>query len=189
MYSMNVTHTKIDGLYIIEPRVFGDERGFFLETYNSDRYRDAGIDVQFVQDNLSSSAKGVLRGLHFQKPPYAQDKLVQVVQGAVLDVAVDLRSASQTYGEWVSVVLTGENKKQFWIPEGFAHGFVALEDDTIFSYKCTHVYAPDADSGIIWNDSTLRIDWELAAYGITAPIVSEKDQKNQSFAELAKGIF
>ncbi|PID52185.1 MAG: dTDP-4-dehydrorhamnose 3,5-epimerase [Candidatus Moraniibacteriota bacterium] len=181
---MNVTQTKIDGPLIIEPRVFGDRRGFFIETYNVNRYKEIGIDVDFMQDNLSASVKGVLRGLHFQKPPFAQGKLVQVIKGAVLDVAVDIRTGSDTYGQWESVLLTEKNKKQFWIPEGFAHGFVALEDDTIFSYKCTNVYAPECDGGIMWNDPMVNVDWQLEKYGIKEPIISEKDKKNIAFKEL-----
>ena len=183
---MNIKNTQIEGLLIIEPQIFGDERGFFVETYNADRYKNVGIDVNFKQDNISSSAKGVLRGLHFQKPPFAQGKLVQVIKGSVLDVAVDVRNGSKTYGRWVSVLLSEKNKKQFWIPEGFAHGFVALEDDTIFSYKCTNVYAPECDGGIIWNDSGLCIDWQLTENDITEPIISEKDQKNDRFTDLEK---
>ncbi|MFC1623462.1 dTDP-4-dehydrorhamnose 3,5-epimerase, partial [Patescibacteria group bacterium] len=156
---MNIEKTKIDGLLIIEPQVFGDERGFFVETYNKERYFDAGVSVEFVQDNLSKSAKGVLRGLHFQKEPSSQGKLVQVIQGRVLDVAVDIRHGSPTFGEYVSVELSGENKKQFWIPAGFAHGFVSLEDDTIFLYKCTNLYSPELEGAIMWNDRDLNIDW------------------------------
>lgn len=183
---MNVYKTHIDGLLIIEPQVFGDERGFFVETYNAERYKEVGITNDFLQDNLSKSSKGVLRGLHFQKPPYAQGKLVQVVQGSVLDVAVDVRHGSSTFGEWVSVELNEQNKKQFWIPEGFAHGFITLEDDTLFSYKCTNVYAPDHDGGIIWNDEDLAIDWQLEKYDIKDPIVSEKDEKNIAFKDIDK---
>jgi len=181
---MNIQTTKIEGLIIIEPDVFGDERGFFLESYNKIRYKDVGIEEQFVQDNISSSAKGVLRGLHFQKPPFAQGKLVQVIKGAVLDVAVDLRGGSKTYGDYVSVELSGENKKQFWIPPGFAHGFITIEDNTIFTYKCTNYYAPEHEGGIIWNDPDVGVEWNLEKYGIEKPIVSEKDQKNGSFKEL-----
>lgn len=178
---MNVIQTKIKELLIIEPQVYGDARGFFVETYNAQRYRDIGVQANFVQDNLSASVKGVLRGLHYQKPPFAQGKLVQVIQGGVLDVAVDIRAGSPTYGQWVSVELTGENKKQFWIPEGFAHGFLALEDDTIFSYKCTNIYASQSDGGIAWNDPSIAIDWNQKKYNITEMIISEKDQKNQLF--------
>lgn len=173
---MKVEKTKIDGLLIITPDVFGDERGFFVETFNKERYEEVGVVDEFVQDNLSSSQKGVLRGLHFQKDPFAQGKLVSVIQGRVLDVAVDIRKDSPTFGEYVSVELSGENKKQFWIPRGFAHGFVALEDDTIFSYKCTNLYNPQSEGSILWNDEKLAIDWKLKENGIEKPIVSEKDQ-------------
>ncbi len=186
---MNVIKTKIDGLLIIEPQIFGDERGFFVETYNAPRYEDAGIPAEFVQDNLSASMKGVIRGLHFQKSPHAQGKLVQVIKGSVLDVAVDIRTGSPTYGQWVSVLLTEHNKKQFWIPKGFAHGFVALEDYTIFSYKCTDVYAPELDGGILWNDHMLAIDWQLGTHDIVEPIISTKDQANGPFASLEENLF
>jgi len=181
---MNIIKTKIDGVVIIEPRVFGDERGFFMETYNKERYREAGIDLDFVQDNLSSSMKGVLRGLHFQKDPFAQGKLVQVVQGKVLDVAVDIRNNSPTYGKYESVILSAENKKQFWIAPGLAHGFLTLEDNTIFSYKCTELYHPEVEGGIMWNDDELGIDWQLKENGIENVIISEKDKKNLNFKEL-----
>jgi dTDP-4-dehydrorhamnose 3,5-epimerase len=181
---MNIQNTKIEGLLIIEPDVFGDKRGFFMESYNKIRYKDAGIEEQFVQDNISNSAKGVLRGLHFQKPPFAQGKLVQVIRGAVLDVAVDLRGGSKTYGEYESVELSGENKKQFWITAGFAHGYITIEDDTLFTYKCTNYYAPEHESGIIWNDPDIGVEWNLEKYGIEKPIISEKDLKNGTFKEL-----
>jgi dTDP-4-dehydrorhamnose 3,5-epimerase len=187
---MNIIKTKIEGLLIIEPQVFGDERGFFVETYNKKRYQEAGIDTpaggEFVQDNLSKSSKGVLRGLHYQTPPFAQGKLVQVISGSVLDVAVDIRFGSPTFGEWVSVELSGENKKQFWIPPGFAHGFVSLEDDTIFSYKCTNLYDKDSERGIMWNDPDIKVDWQLEKYGISNPIISEKDQNNKFFKDIEK---
>ncbi|HFC36047.1 MAG TPA: dTDP-4-dehydrorhamnose 3,5-epimerase [Candidatus Moranbacteria bacterium] len=183
---MKIKKTKIEGLLIIEPQVFGDERGFFVETYNKRRYQEHGIEPEFVQDNLTKSAKGVLRGLHFQKEPYAQGKLVQVIKGSVLDVAVDIRYNSPTYGQWVSVKLTEKNKKQFWLPVGFAHGFVALEDETIFSYKCTNLYSPESEGTIIWNDPDLNIDWQLEKYGITKPIISERDQKNKPFRSIGK---
>lgn len=173
---MQVEKTKIEGLLIITPQVFGDERGFFVETYNKARYEEMGIKVDFLQDNLSKSQKGVLRGLHFQKDPFAQGKLVQVISGKVLDVAVDIRLNSPTFGEYVSVELSAENKKQFWIPAGFAHGFVALENDTIFSYKCTNVYNKEAESGLLWNDKKIGIDWQLKKNGIDEPILSEKDR-------------
>ena len=172
----------IDGLCVITPDVFGDARGFFVETYNASRYAEVGIPDVFVQDNVSKSTKGVLRGLHFQKPPFAQGKLVQALVGSVLDVAVDLRSDSPTRGQWVSVLLDDKEKKQFWIPAGFAHGFVALEEGTIFSYKCTNVYAPEHDSGIMWNDPDIAIDWQLGTYGITEPTISAKDSSNMSYS-------
>jgi dTDP-4-dehydrorhamnose 3,5-epimerase len=181
---MKVAKTEIEGLLIIELDVFGDDRGFFVETYNKERYIKNGIDVEFVQDNLSKSVKGVLRGLHFQKPPFAQGKLVQVISGSVLDVAVDIRRGSETFGEWVSVELSEKNKKQFWIPEGFAHGFVALEDDTIFSYKCTNLYNKESEGAIMWNDNDLDIDWQLEKYGINEPIISDKDRENVIFQNI-----
>ena len=180
---MNVIKTKIEDVLIIEPKVFGDERGFFVETFNLERYKEAGIDWEFVQDNLSSSMKGVLRGLHFQRDPFAQGKLVQVIKGKVLDVAVDIRKNSPTFGQYISVELSGENKKQLWIAPGMAHGFLALEDDTIFSYKCTNLYNPTAEGGLLWNDKSLNIDWKLEENGIKDPIVSEKDAKNVSWQE------
>jgi dTDP-4-dehydrorhamnose 3,5-epimerase len=181
---MKVAKTEIEGLLIIELDVFGDDRGFFVETYNKERYIKNGIDVEFVQDNLSKSVKGVLRGLHFQKPPFAQGKLVQVISGSVLDVAVDIRRGSETFGKWVSVELSEKNKKQFWIPEGFAHGFVALEDDTIFSYKCTNLYNKESEGAIMWNDNDLDIDWQLEKYGINEPIISDKDRENVIFQNI-----
>jgi dTDP-4-dehydrorhamnose 3,5-epimerase len=181
---MNITETKIPGLLIIEPKVFGDERGFFMESYNKDRYQEAGVAVEFVQDNLSQSKKGVLRGLHYQAPPFAQGKLVTVIKGAVLDVAVDIRQGSPTYGQYEMVELTAENKKQFWIPAGFAHGFVTLEDDTLFAYKCTNVYSPEHDRGVKWDDAAIGIEWSCLQQGSMAGgpdlgiefTVSEKDQ-------------
>lgn len=170
---MKVTKTTLDGVLVIEPDVFSDERGFFMEAYNESRYRESGISEHFVQDNISVSHKGVLRGLHYQAPPHAQGKLVSVLCGRVLDVAVDIRVGSPTFGKHVRVELSAENKKQLWIPVGFAHGFVALEDDTMFSYKCTDVYAPECDRGILWSDPALGINW-----GVMNPIVSEKDQRH-----------
>lgn len=172
---MDVEKTPIDGVLVIHPDVFGDERGFFLESYNRERYAQAGVDALFVQDNLSKSRRGVLRGLHFQTGEYAQGKLVQVIQGKVWDVAVDIRKESKTYGQWFGVELSGENHTQFWIPAGLAHGFVTLEDDTIFSYKCTALYAPEHEGGILWNDPTLNITWPIPAEEI---LVSEKDRKH-----------
>jgi len=183
---MEIKKTKIEGLLIIEPQVFGDERGFFVETYNQKSYKEIGIELDFVQDNLSKSQKGVLRGLHFQKKPDAQGKLIQVIKGSVLDVAVDIRHNSPTFGQYVSVELSEENKKQFWIPSGFAHGFISLKNDTIFSYKCTALYNPDAEGAIAWNDTDLNINWKLKENGISKPIISEKDQKNIYFKDIKK---
>ena len=159
---MKVIETKIPGLLIIEPRVFGDERGFFFESYNEKAFNEAtGIAPRFVQDNHSKSVKGVLRGLHYQLPPRAQGKLVRVVQGEVFDVAVDIRQGSPTYGQWVGEVLSAENKKQLWIPPGFAHGFLTLSDTAEFLYKTTDYWSPEHERAIIWNDATLKIDWPL----------------------------
>jgi dTDP-4-dehydrorhamnose 3,5-epimerase len=174
--NMELIKTSIDGLLIIKPDVFKDERGYFFESYNKERFAKAGLNMDFVQDNESKSDKGVLRGLHFQKPPYAQGKLVRVIKGSVMDVAVDLRKESPTYGKWESVVLTEENKLQFWIPEGFAHGFVALEDNTIFNYKCTNVYNKESEGSILWNDPDINISWN-----IDNPILSEKDKISPLF--------
>jgi dTDP-4-dehydrorhamnose 3,5-epimerase len=177
---MQVTETKIKGLLIIEPKVFGDDRGFFVETYNEPRYKEMGITGDFVQDNLSQSKKGVLRGLHYQAPPFEQGKLVSVIRGAVYDVAVDIRFGSPTFGQYVAVELTGENKKQFWIPAGFAHGFVTLTDDTIFTYKCTNVYAPENDRGIRYDDETIGIKWP----NVGELIISEKDSALPSLKDI-----
>lgn len=178
---MKVTPTVIPDLLVIEPAVFGDERGFFMESYNAPRYKENGIPAEFVQDNLSQSKKGVLRGLHYQAPPFAQGKLVQVVQGAVLDVAVDIRFGSPTFGKYVAVELSAENKKQLWIPAGFAHGFLTLEDDTIFSYKCTNVYSKEHDRGIRFDDPAIGIEW-----GIEDVQVSEKDAVQPMLSEIAE---
>jgi dTDP-4-dehydrorhamnose 3,5-epimerase len=168
---MEIITTPLDGLLIIKPAVFADDRGYFFESYNIDKFMNAGLDLKFMQDNESKSKKGVLRGLHFQAPPFAQGKLVRVMKGAVLDVAVDIRKGSSTYGKWESVVLTEQNKLMYWVPAGFAHGFVTLEDDTVFFYKCTNVYNKNAEGSIIWNDPDLNIDW-----GISRPLVSGKDE-------------
>lgn len=174
---MNVKHFDIEGLVLIEPRAFHDDRGFFFESFNENKYREyLGDGIQFVQDNISSSKKGVLRGLHFQLPPFAQGKLVSVVKGGVLDVAVDLRKESPTYGKYELVELTEKNKLQFWIPPGFAHGFLSLEEDTIFSYKCSNYYSPQHERTILWNDQDLKIEW-----GIDTPIVSDKDRIGEEF--------
>ena len=175
---MEIEEKEIKGLVEIFPKVFGDQRGFFLETYNASRYDGVLRNVQFVQDNFSSSNKGVLRGLHFQKPPSSQGKLVQVITGSALDVAVDLRKNSETYGQHVKVLLSSEKRNQFWIPEGFAHGFLALEDNTIFSYKCTNYYNPYSEVTILWNDRNLQIDWQ-----IDNPIISPKDKEGMLFKD------
>lgn len=175
---MEIEEKEIKGLIEIFPKVFGDQRGFFLETFNASRYNDILRNIQFVQDNFSSSNKGVLRGLHFQNPSYSQGKLVQVITGLALDVAVDLRRNSETYGQHVKVLLSSEKRNQFWIPEGFAHGFLALEDNTIFSYKCTNYYNPQSEVTILWNDRNLKIDWQ-----IDNPIISPKDKEGVLFKD------
>lgn len=177
---MNVTKTDIEGLLLIEPNIFRDERGYFLESYNDGRYHEAGIPELFVQDNVSVSKKGVIRGLHYQVPPFDQGKLVSVLRGRVIDVAVDIRTGSPTYGEHVAVELSADNHKQFWIPAGFAHGFVALEDDTVFVYKCTNAYSKEHDRGIRYNDPALGIDWS-----VTDSIVSEKDKLHPLLSEIS----
>lgn len=163
---------EIDGLYVIETKVYGDARGYFMETYHREEFNKAGITAEFVQDNQSLSRKGVLRGLHFQKT-YPQGKLVRVLTGTVYDVAVDLRKNSPTYGKSYGVILSEENKKMFYVPEGFAHGFLVLSDIAVFSYKCTDFYHPEDEGGILWNDSELGIQWPLDEN--TTPLVSEKD--------------
>ncbi|PKR79652.1 dTDP-4-dehydrorhamnose 3,5-epimerase [Brumimicrobium salinarum] len=174
---MKITNTGIKDLIILEPKVFGDNRGYFFESFNEQLWQEkTNKQVHFVQDNESMSQKGVLRGLHFQKPPFSQGKLVRVVQGAVLDVAVDLRQNSPTYGEHFKIILSAENKKQFYVPEGFAHGFLTLEDNSIFSYKCTEFYHPESEGGLQWNDKKLNIDW-----GEKKPLLSEKDKHYQEF--------
>jgi dTDP-4-dehydrorhamnose 3,5-epimerase len=168
---MQIIKTKIPDLLIIKPDVFEDERGYFFESYNREKFVQAGINYKFVQDNESKSQKGVLRGLHFQNPPHAQGKLVRVMKGAVLDVAVDIRKKSPTYGKWASIELSESNKMMYWIPTGFAHGFVTLEDNTVFFYKCTNVYNKQSEGSIRWNDPDLNIDWKTKN-----PILSEKDK-------------
>ena len=158
MGKIKVTSCDIEGLYVIEPTVFKDERGYFVETYNQNDFKEAGLNMIFVQDNQSMSVKGVLRGLHFQKQ-YPQGKLVRAIRGAVFDVAVDLRADSKTYGKWFGVELTAENKKQFYIPEGFAHGFLVLSDLAEFCYKCTDFYHPGDEGGLAWNDPEIGIEW------------------------------
>ena len=174
MGKITVTPCDIEGLYVIEPTVFKDERGYFVETYNQNDMKEAGLDMVFVQDNQSMSTRGVLRGLHFQKQ-FPQGKLVRVVRGKVFDVAVDLRSDSKTYGKWFGVELSAENMKQFYIPEGFAHGFLVLSDEAEFYYKCTDFYHPGDEGGLAWNDPEIGVEWPLEE-GVDL-IISEKDQK------------
>ena len=170
---MNIIQTEIDGLVVIEPRVFGDDRGYFFESFNEREFREKVGDVQFVQDNESKSRYGVLRGLHFQKGEHAQAKLVRVVSGAVLDVAVDLRPGSPTYGKHHAEVLSGENHRQMFIPRGFAHGFSVLSEEVVFQYKCDNFYCPASEGAIAWNDPDLAIDWRIPAEAV---ILSEKDK-------------
>lgn len=174
---MNVLETKLPGVVIIEPKVFGDDRGFFLESYNAKRYKEHGIALDFVQDNQSRSSRGVLRGLHFQisKP---QGKLVRVTEGEVFDVAVDINPQSKTFGEWVGVNLSGSNKRQLWIPPGYAHGFLVISEIADFQYKCTDYYDPNDEGGIIWNDADINIVWPSFE-----PILSEKDKKHPTVKE------
>lgn len=178
---MNTIETKIPGVKIIEPRVFEDARGYFCETYNEARYNEAGIAARFVQDNESFSMKGVVRGLHWQAAPHTQAKLVRVIRGAVWDVAVDIRKGSPTYGQHVSAVLTAENRRQFFIPRGFAHGFIVLEDNTLFSYKCDNLYSPNAERGMRFDDQALGIEWPKLDIPLT---LSEKDKKHPVFADI-----
>ena len=182
MNNFEVVETPIKGLVIIQPKVFGDERGFFLETYNKKSFKELGLTMEFVQDNHSKSKKGVLRGLHFQTK-HTQGKLVRVAKGKVYDVAVDLRKNSKTFGKWYGVLLTEENKTMFYVPEGFAHGFLTLEDDTEFMYKCTDLYAPKYDSGILWSDTMIGIDWKFEEFGIDPSelTISEKDEVQKKF--------
>lgn len=177
---MNIVETAISGVLIIEPRVFGDARGFFMETWNAAAFADAGLDLGFVQDNHSRSQKGVLRGLHFQNPG-PQGKLVRVTNGAVFDVAVDLRAASPTFGQWVGVELSADNKRMLWVPEGFAHGFLTLADNTDFLYKCTAPYVPQSEFTLAWNDPAVSIAWPVAGLD---PIISEKDARGLPLAQV-----
>jgi dTDP-4-dehydrorhamnose 3,5-epimerase len=173
---MEIGHTFIEGLLVLRPKVFRDTRGYFFESYNEALLQKAGHSLHFVQDNQSLSQKGVLRGLHFQNPPHAQGKLVRVITGRVLDVAVDIRKGSPTYGQHFAIELSGENCTQLYIPPGFAHGFLTLEDHTIFTYKCTAYYHKAAEDCISWNDPALNINWNIAD-----PVVSEKDSMGKSF--------
>ena len=177
---MNVHKTELDGVVVIEPNVFNDQRGYFLETYNQKRYQEIGINSNFVQDNLSFSKKGTLRGLHYQYP-HDQAKLVQVIQGEVFDVVVDIRRKSPMFGKWIGQYLSDENKKQIFIPEGFAHGFCVLSDMALFHYKCSDFYAPQCEGGILWYDPDVAIDWPLES-----PIVSEKDAKFSCLEDIAE---
>ena len=177
---MNIIPTAIPDVMIIEPRVFGDDRGFFMETWNAAAFAAGGLDIAFVQDNHSRSAKGVLRGLHYQKPN-PQGKLVRVASGAVWDVAVDMRRSSPTFGKWVGVELSAANKRMFWVPPGFAHGFVSLEDDTDFLYKCTAPYSPADEQCLQWNDPAVDIEWPIEGIGVQ---LSAKDKLGKPLAEV-----
>jgi dTDP-4-dehydrorhamnose 3,5-epimerase len=177
---MNVTDTALAGVKLIEPRVFGDDRGFFMESWNAQSFADAGLDLSFVQDNHSRSARGVLRGMHYQMGP-AQGKLVRVVSGAVFDVVVDLRRSSPTFGQWVGYELSARNHRMLWVPPGFAHGFLTLEDGTDFLYKCTELYAPASEHCLAWDDATVGIDWPL---GDKTPLVSDKDRAGLPFDDV-----
>lgn len=180
---MNVIRTEIEGLAVIEPRIFNDPRGYFFESFSERDFCEQVAQVKFVQDNESKSSYGVIRGLHFQKPPYAQAKLVRVVKGKVLDVAVDLRVGSPTYGKHFAVELSEENHRQFFIPRGFAHGFSVLSDEVIFQYKCDNYYAPQSEGSVIWNDPDLAIDWGVPQ---DKAVLSEKDGRNPHLKDLEK---
>lgn len=175
---MEFKETPLKGVIVIQPRVFEDARGYFFESYNRDAFHQAGLTMSFLQDNQSLSQRGVLRGLHFQNNPHAQGKLVRVISGAVYDVAVDIRKSSPTYGEWFGIALTAQNKTMMYIPEGFAHGFVTLENNTVFSYKCTNVYHKAAEDCLLWNDPDIGIDWQ-----IDSPVLSEKDLQGKRFKD------
>ena len=172
---MEIIKTNIEGVVIIEPRIFKDDRGYFFESFSQREFEEKVCKTTFVQDNESKSSYGVLRGLHFQKPPFVQSKLVRVIKGAVLDVAVDIRKGSPTFGQYVSVELTGENHRQFFIPRGFAHGFSVLSEEVIFQYKCDNFYSPQSEGAIAWNDPDLNIDWRIPAEKV---VLSEKDSKH-----------
>lgn len=181
---MRVLNTDIEGVVIVEPKVFGDERGYFMESFSERDFEvHTGLNVRFVQDNESCSKRGVLRGLHFQKEPYAQAKLVRVVRGRVLDVAVDIRPESPTFGKYVMTELSGDNHRQMFIPKGFAHGYVVLEDDTVFQYKCDEYYHPEAEGGIAWNDPQIGIEWPIAEGEV---ILSEKDKNRPLLSEICE---
>jgi len=176
---MKITETRLPGLLIIDPNVFGDKRGYFFESYNAEVFRQAGLEMEFLQDNESCSGKGILRGLHFQEPPYEQGKLVRVARGGVMDVSVDIRKGSPTFGKWEAFELTEQNKRMVYIPPGFAHGFVTLEENTIFIYKCTNIYHKESENSIRWDDPDLNIDW-----GISEPVISDKDRTAPLFREM-----
>ena len=178
---MKMTRTDIEGLVVIEPRVFGDSRGYFFESFSQREFEKEVGQVRFVQDNESKSSYGVVRGLHFQKPPHAQAKLVRVVKGRVLDVAVDLRRDSKTYGKYFSVELTEDNHLQLFIPKGFAHGFAVLSDEAVFQYKCDEFYAPESEGAIAWDDPDIGVDWQIPEDKV---ILSEKDKKHPAFKDL-----
>lgn len=178
---MEIIKTDIEGVFIIEPKVFGDSRGYFFESFNAREFREkTGLEVNFVQDNESRSRYGVLRGLHFQNPPYAQSKLVRCVRGSVLDVAVDLRKGSRSYGRYVSCELSGENHRQIFIPKGFAHGFAVLSEDAVFQYKCDEFYHPEAESAIAWNDPEIGIEWPVSP---AEAVLSDKDRNHPFLKE------
>ena len=177
---MNFIKTKISDLVIIEPNVFGDDRGYFLESYNQAEFEKSIGNITFIQDNESKSSKGVLRGLHFQRPPFEQAKLVRCIEGEVLDIAVDIRKNSKTYGQHVAVLLSGENKRQLFVPRGFAHGFVVLTDTATFAYKVDNTYSPNDEDGIMWNDPQLKVDWQLNEREVQ---LSEKDENLSFFSE------
>ncbi len=178
---MEVIKTDIEGVVIIEPRIFKDERGYFFESFSQREFNEKVAEVTFVQDNESKSAYGVVRGLHFQKPPYTQSKLVRVIKGAVLDVAVDIRKGSPTYGKHVAVELTEDNHRQFFVPKGFAHGFAVLSETAVFQYKCDNFYAPQSEGAIAWNDEELGIDWRIPADKV---ILSDKDRHHPLLKDL-----
>lgn len=180
--SMQVIKTPIPNLVVIEPRLFVDERGYFFESFSEKKFREQVADIHFVQDNESRSTYGVVRGLHFQAPPYAQSKLVRVIVGAVLDVAVDIRKGSPTYGQHFSVELTADNHRQLFLPRGFAHGFSVLSEEVVFQYKCDNFYAPEAEGAIAWNDPALNIDWRIPASEV---VLSAKDAAHPPLADIA----
>ncbi len=183
MSKLKKIETSIEGVYIIEPTVFGDERGYFMETYNKADFQELGLNYEFVQDNQSMSKKGVLRGLHFQKE-HTQAKLVRCIKGEVFDVAVDLRPGSKTYGKWEGIILTQENKKMFMVPRGFAHGFLVLSDEAQFTYKIDNIYDPASEGGLAWNDPDVAIDWPMGNMKIGDLLTSDKDRKWPSLKEL-----